>query len=93
MIVASVVMMIIAVNMTITILIIKYVVDLILDRLKIQDKFDGSVEKHICTIYDIITYNGLVKPRRNEYDKGSESNNQKGHKEVWELSKCDTRRE
>lgn len=82
MIVASVVMIIIAVNMIITTLIIKYVIDLILDRFKIQDKFDDSVEKHICTIYNIITFNGLVKPRRNEYDKGSKSNNQKGHKEV-----------
>ena len=82
MIVASVVIIIIEVNMIITTLIIKYVVDLILDKLKIQDKFDDSVEKHICTIYDIITYNGLVKPRRYADDKGSKSNNQKGHKEV-----------
>ena len=80
--VASAVMIIIAVNMTITTLIIKYVIDLILERFKIQDKFDDSVEKHIRTIYDIITYNGSVKPRRNEYDQRSKSNNQEGHKEV-----------
>lgn len=82
MIVASVVMIIIAVNVLIITLIMTYVMELVLDRFKIQDKFDDSVEKHIYTIYDIITFNGLVKPRRNEYDKGSKSNNQKGHKEV-----------
>lgn len=75
MIVASAVMIIIAVNMTITTLIIKYVIDLILERFKIQDKFDDSVEKHICTIYDIIVFNGLVKPRRNKYDQRSKSDN------------------
>ena len=82
MIVASVVMMSVGINMIITILINSYLMDLILDRFKTEDKFDDSVIEHICSIYDIIAYYGLVKPRRNEYDKGSKSNNQKGHKEV-----------
>ena len=62
MIVASVVMIIVAVNMIITILINSYMMDLILQRFKTEDKFDDGVTEHICSIYNIIAYNGLVKP-------------------------------
>lgn len=82
MIVASVVMIIIAVNMLITILIISYLMDLIVERFKKQNEFDDSVEKHIYSIYDIINYNRLAIPRRNSNDERSKSNNQEGHKEV-----------
>lgn len=60
--IAGVAMIIIGVNMIITILISSYFMDLILQRFKTEDKFDDGIKEHICNIYDIIGYNGLVKP-------------------------------
>lgn len=62
MMIAGVAMIIIGVNMIITILISSYLMDLILQRFKTEDNFDDGIKEHICNIYDIIEYNGLVKP-------------------------------
>ena len=62
MIVASIVMIAVGINMIITMLINLYLIDLILDRFRTEDKFDDTITEHIYSIYDIIAYNGLVKP-------------------------------
>lgn len=69
MIMASVAMIIIGINMIITILINSYLMDLILKRFKMEDRFDDGVTEHICSIYDIIGYNGLVKPTTKKESK------------------------
>ena len=79
MIVASVVMIILSTSMVINVLIHTYMMELILDRFKLQEDIDLEIINNIEQTYDIIAYNGLVKPRRNEYDKGSKSNNKEGH--------------
>ena len=82
MMVAGVVMIIIGINMIITMLINSYLMDLILQRFKMEDDYDEAIKNNICTIYDIINYNRLVKPRRYTDDERSKSNNQEGYKKV-----------
>lgn len=67
--IVGIVMTIISVNMIITLLINSYLMDLILNRFKAQDEFDEGVKNHICNIYDIVNYNGLVKPINNKESK------------------------
>ena len=61
MIVASAVMIIISVSILITTLINLYLMDLILERFKMEDKFDDSVTEHISNIYDLMKTNDKRK--------------------------------
>ena len=54
---------IISVSITITTLILDFFMKLLLERLKEDDEYDLQIQKHICDIYEIISYNGLTRPK------------------------------
>lgn len=37
-----------------------------LDLFKTQDEYNELFEKHICKIYEIINYNNLIRPKKEE---------------------------
>lgn len=63
---------IITVNLAITSLIIEYFMDLILERLKAEEELDLTVKNNICCIYDIMKFNGLVRPAEKEKEEAEE---------------------
>lgn len=55
---------IISVSITITTLILDFFMKLLLERLKEDDEYDLQVQKYICDIYEIISYNRLTRPAK-----------------------------
>lgn len=58
-----------AINLVIIALIAKHLEDLLLRSFKDKDKLDNEIVKHINNIYDIITHNNLIKPKKGSSDK------------------------
>lgn len=56
----------IIVNLIINLFISTYLLKQIIRLLETYEKMDDLLEEHICKIYDIIKFNGLVKPNKKD---------------------------
>ncbi len=56
----------------ITIIALNSLLKLILERFEMENDIDEALKEHICNIYDIIKFNGLVRPIKKENKEAEE---------------------
>ena len=60
---------IILVDIIITTIKFKFLINLILESFEIEKEIDDLIEEHICDIYRIMNFNGLVRPPENNKEE------------------------